>query len=109
MIAACCGYLALTSTRPARWLVAAGVGGGLVHDQGAGALALPLLAWAAYASLKPRSWAKLVKPHVLPGLAAFLLLVLPWYLAVLNASRTQGAAEAQIGKENRHAAARIAP
>ena len=78
----------------------AGISGGLgFMTKGPAALAMPALAWIAFAISTRGHWKRIFSPSVLPGLLAFVLVALPWYVAIMLAGKTNSAAENQIESE----------
>ncbi|MFH0907681.1 MAG: glycosyltransferase family 39 protein [bacterium] len=89
------GYLALTRRAEAlRWWTLAGIAGGLGFlAKGPAALALPPLAWLAFAAMNPRRLRAFMDLRVLPGLLACILIGAPWYIAIRKLAEKQIATE----------------
>jgi 4-amino-4-deoxy-L-arabinose transferase-like glycosyltransferase len=89
------GYLALTRCKEAlRWWTMAGLAGGLGFlAKGPAALAMPPLAWLAFAALKPRRLRAFADARILPGLLACAAIGAPWYIAIRKLAEKQIATE----------------
>lgn len=99
-IAVCSGFAAMTRQPAWRWWLLAGVAGGLgFMTKGPAAAVLPPLAWIAYTVSQPSARRRLLSKATLPGLAAFLVIALPWYIFVTFFGTAGEDAQSQIGKE----------
>lgn len=92
------GYRALRAPPGWSWWLLAGAAAGLGFlIKGPAALALPLLAWIAFACLPPRRRDAWLNPAPLAALVLFALLALPWYGFIFQHGRS--GAEAQLSRE----------
>jgi len=99
-LATWCGYRAMRIGAPARWWLAAGLFMGVAFlVKGPAAIAMPLLAWCAFAWTGRTGGLRRPLAGIAVALALCAVVALPWYADIFLGSSDAMAARQQVGTE----------